>query len=162
MDRFSSSGVRDLVVAAQARCEAAFYPPSAPISIASGSLYLTLRCGPDTGAPEAFIYVRNGALLSRSEIDVATKQMMKGNFGSEFAQVDQKIDGSSRKAELWDIDPFSGQFVSPPIAANLIALLRASNTYEVVIQRGRQRYAGTFQLTGRIPPRWVPCGGVTQ
>lgn len=161
-ERFSASGIRDLVIAAQARCEAAFYPPSAPISVVSGSLYLTLRCGVDTDAPEAFIYIKNGALLSQAEISAATKKMMKAIFDSEFAQVSQKIDGSSRKAEHWEIDIFSGQFVSPPSAANLIALLRTANTYEVVIQRGQHRYAGTFQLTGKIPSRWVPCGGVTR
>lgn len=161
MERFASSGVRDLVIAAQARCEAAFYPPSAPIGVVSGNLRLTLHCDPGTGAPAAAIYIKNRALFSQKEIDAATKKMMEGIFDSEFAQVSQKIDGSSRKAELWEID-LSGHFVSPSRSADLIALLRTANTYEVVIQRGQQRHAGIFKLTGKIPPRWVPCGGVTR
>lgn len=160
-EHFSSSGVRDLVVAAQARCEAAFYRPSAPITVATGNLHLTLRCEADTRAPEALIYIKDGALLSQTELRAAVKRMTNGNFDSEFAQVSQKIDGSSRKPELWEID-LTGHIVSPPRAAELITLLRTANTYEVVIQRGQQRHAGTFQLAGKIPARWVPCGGVTR
>lgn len=160
-ERLSSSGVRDLVTAAQARCETAFYPPSAPISAAAGNLYLTLRCASDTRVPEALIYIKNDALLSQTEIHAGIKRMADGNFDSEFARVSQKIDGSARKAELWEID-LTGHSVSPPRAAELIALLRTANTYEVVIHRGQRRYAGTFLLAGKIPARWVPCGGVTR
>jgi hypothetical protein len=160
-ERFAASGVRDLLIAAQARCEAAFYPPSGPITVVSGNLYLTLRCESDTGAPEALIYIKNDALFSQMEIRAAIKRMTEGIFDSEFAQVSQKIDGLSRKTERWEID-ITGHTVSPPRSADLIALLRTANNYEVVIQRGQQRHAGVFPLAGKIPPRWVPCGGVTR
>ena len=160
-ERISSSGVRDLVIAAQARCEAAFYPPSAPISVAAGTLYLTLRCASDTRVPEVLIYIKNDALLTQTEIRAGIKRMADGKFDSEFAQVSQKIDGLARKAELWEID-LTGHIVTPPRVADLIALLRTAKSYGVVIHRGQRRYAGTFLLAGKIPPRWAPCGGVTR
>ena len=159
IDRISSSGVRDLVVAAQARCETAFYPPSGPISIASGDLQLTLRCELETRAPEAILYVRNGAFLSKSELDAAVRGLTSGHVNEQFAQVSQTIDGSPRGVERWRID-LTGQIVSSPHAAAVVTALRTATTYDVVIRRGQQVYAGRFLLAGRIPARWLPCGGV--
>ena len=158
-EQFYSTGVRDLVVAAEARCEAAFYPPSGPINVRSGPLQLTLRCGVTTRAPEAFVSIMRGALLSEAELRAATKKMMKGIFDSEYAQVTQKIDGVALTVERWEID-LIGQSVAPPNVAVLIGNLRNASAYEILIQRNQKRYAASFSLLGRIPPRWVPCVGV--
>lgn len=160
-DRVASSRVRDFVIAAQARCEAAFYPPSTPISIASGDLQLTLRCEPETHAPEVILYVGNGALLSKAELDATVRSMASGQLSDEFAQVSQIIDGSPRRIERWKID-LTGQIVSSPHAAAVVAELRTAGAYEVVIRRAKHIYAGRFLLTGRIPARWVPCGGIVR
>jgi hypothetical protein len=157
--QLASSGVRDLVIAAQASCQAAFYPPSAPINVASGDLQLTLRCDAETRAPEAFVSVKNGPLLSQAELDSKDKRMMSGTFRSEYADVTQKIDGNSRKVERWEID-ITGKIVAPPSPADLIEALRSATAYEVVVQRGKRRQVATFQLAGKIPVRWLPCGGV--
>jgi hypothetical protein len=157
--RLASTGVRDLVVAAQARCEASFYPPSEPINISAGALQLTLRCEQETRAPEAFVYVKGGALLSKAEMLAADQRMMKGDVDPQYAQVLQKLDGTQSKAERWEID-LTGEIVSPPSAAELIARLRVASSYEVIIQRGQKRFAASIPVSGRIPPRWAPCGGV--
>lgn len=157
--QLASTGVRDLVIAAQASCQAAFYPPSAPINVASGDLQLTLRCDSETRAPEAFVYIKNDPLLSQAELDLKDKRMMSGTFRSEYADVAQKVDGTSRKVERWVID-ITGEIVAPPNPADLIEALRTATTYEVVVQRGKRRQVATFQLAGKIPVRWLPCGGV--
>lgn len=159
--QFNKSGVRDLVIAAQARCEAAFYPPAASITMTSGALHLTLRCDDQTGGPAIILYIRGGALLSEAEINASIDRMMNGKFDSQYAVVGQVLDGKARWSERWEID-VTGQIVSSPKPADLLKLLRRGSSYSVVIQRGVQRHAGTFLLSGRIPPRWVPCGGVSR
>ncbi len=159
--RFASSGVRDLVVAAQARCEAAFYPPSAPINISGDDLQLTLRCDSEIRAPEAFIYVKNGLLLSTTERRAMEKRMMAGNFDSDFATVISKFNRGHQKSEKWEID-VTGHIVSAPRAYELISLLRSASTYDVTIEHGSRKYVGAFSLTGKIPARWSPCGGVSR
>lgn len=158
-ERMASSGVRELVMAGQARCEAAFYPPSNPIFIAAGPLQLTLRCDSDTRAPEAFVYGRNMELLSKAEQRAADQRMMKGIFEPDYAKVVQAIDGVAYKSENWEID-LTGEIVSPPNEAELIDRLRTASTLSLSIERGGKKFKGTFQLSGHIPPRWAPCGGV--
>ena len=160
-DRIASSGVRDLVIAGQARCEAAFYPPSAPINIKAGELQLTLRCEDETNTPEAFIR-RGMSLLSKAELSALDDRMMKGDFEPEYAKVTTIIDGGSAKAERWEIVDMSGEIVAPPNSAQLIEHLRSASTFSASIERGSNRYAGIFQLAGKIPARWLPCGGVSR
>jgi hypothetical protein len=160
-DRFASSGVRDLVVAGQARCEAAFYPPSAPIKVVASPLELTLRCEDETKKPEAFVYIRGTALLSKSELRALTQRMMQNNFESEYAKVTTAIDGGSKINENWEID-IAGEIVSPPNSAQFIERLRRARTLSIKIERGSKQLAGTFQVTGKIPARWAPCVGVTK
>lgn len=159
-DYFIGSGVRDLVVAGQARCETAFYPPSQPITLKSGKLEMTLRCEGDSQGPEIFIYIRDGQLLTKKEHDNITERMMKDNFDPEYAKVSVKINARPPRTELWEID-ITGQIVAPPKSHNLLVELRTATSLEVNISRGGFRYQGTFMLTDKIPPRWVPCGGVT-
>ncbi len=159
VELLASSGVRDLVVAGQARCEASFYPPSAAINISGGSLQLTLRCENETKKPEAFVYVRGMALLTKAEQQAVNKRMMKSEFKSEYAKVTTAIDGGSPKKENWEID-LTGEIVSPPNSAQLIDRLRPAEKMSVTIERGEKRYAGTLQIRGKIPARWAPCGGV--
>ena len=161
VERLASSGVRDLVVAGQASCQAAFYPPSAPINIKSGELQLTLRCEYETKTPEAFIYRRGMALLSKAELSALDARMMKDNFEPEFAKVTASIDSAPAKSERWEID-LSGEIVAPPNSAQLIDRLRTASILAVTIERGAKRYSGRFQLTGKIPARWLPCGGVSR
>lgn len=158
-EAFASSGVRDLVIAAQARCEAAFYPPSAPITVNAGNLALTMRCDDSGTAPEALVSLRRGGLLSKAELAAMDKKMMDGKEATELAQVVQRIDGVARKPERWEID-LTGQIVSAPSPGALVAALRGARTYEVSIERGRERHAATFDLAGKIAPRWAPCGGI--
>ena len=160
-ERLASSGVRDLVVAGQASCQAAFYPPSAPINIKSGELQLTLRCEDETKTPEAFIYRRGMALLSKAELSALDARMMKDNFEPEFAKVTASIDSAPAKSERWEID-LTGEIVAPPNSAQLIDRLRTASTLAVTIERGAKRFTGNFQLTGKIPARWLPCGGVSR
>src|SRR6266567_2032450 len=84
-ERLVVSGVRDLVVAGQARCEAAYYPPTKPINVTTGALELTLRCNLDTRAPETFVYSRGMALLSKAELRALDQRMMNGTFDPEYA-----------------------------------------------------------------------------
>lgn len=158
-DRFASSGVRELVVAGQARCEAAFYPPSAPISIKSGALQLMLRCDGETKVPEAFIYGKGVALLSKAEQRAVDERMMKDNFEPEYAKVTTSFDGSPLKTERWEID-LTGQIVTPPNSAQLIERLRTTSNVSVTVERGAKLYSGVFDLRSKIPARWTPCGGV--
>jgi len=158
-DYFVSSGVRDLVVAGQARCEAAFYPPSQPIMVKGGQLELTMRCDTNTHGPELLIYIRDGGLLTSKEHDRFTKRMMPGNFDPDYAMVTVRVDARPPKTESWEID-VTGQLVSPPQPHALIAQLRRASSAEVTISRGEFRYQGRFALADRIPPRWTPCGGV--
>lgn len=157
----ASSGVRDLVVAGQASCQAAFYPPSAPINIKSGELQLTLRCEDETKIPEAFIYRRGMALLSKAELSALDARMMKDNFEPEFAKVTASFDSAPAQSERWEID-LTGEIVAPPNSAQLIDRLRTASTLAVTIERGAKRYSGNFQLAGKIPARWLPCGGVSR
>ncbi|KRB79062.1 hypothetical protein [Noviherbaspirillum sp. Root189] len=155
----SESGVRDLVVAAQARCEQALYPPSTPVHAQAGKLEMTLRCNSDTSVPEALIYIRNGQLLSEKEKTEQGKKLMDDpNFMGYFATVSTVIDGI-RKTEKWGIDMI-GQIVFPEKPHELISALRSAKTFEVDIKRGTNTYAGTFQMTGKISPLWNPCGAM--
>jgi hypothetical protein len=158
-ERLASSGVRDLVVAGQARCEAAFYPPSAPISIATGTLQLTLRCDNETKKPEAFVYVRGAALLSKAELRTLDQRMMKDNFEPEYAKVTTAIDGGYKTTESWEID-LTGEIVSPPNSVQVIDRLRHARTLSLKIERGSRQITETLDVVGKIPARWVPCGGV--
>jgi hypothetical protein len=160
-ERIVSCGVRDLVVAGQARCEAAFYPPSAPINIKAGEFGLTLRCEDETKTPEAFIYRRGMSLLSKSELRALDARMMKDNFEPEYAKVTTTIDSESSKTERWEID-LTGEIVAPPNSAHLIERLRSASAFSISIERGGKRYAGVFQVAGKIPARWLPCGGVSR
>ncbi|MES2947748.1 MAG: hypothetical protein V4858_04320 [Pseudomonadota bacterium] len=152
--------MRDLVVAGQARCEAAFYPPSAPINIVSGPLQLTLRCEEESRQPQAFVYRSGMALLSKAEQRNLDQRMLKGNFDPEYAKVTTVIDGRAPKTENWEID-LTGEIVSPQNSAQFIDQLRAAATMSLSIERGVKREAGTFQVRGKIPSRWAPCGGVS-
>lgn len=160
-ERLASSGVRELVVAGEARCEAAFYPPSAPINISGGPLQLTLRCEDESKKPEAFVYGRGMALLSKAEQRTVDARMMKGNFEPEYAQVIFRIDGESQRTEKWEID-LTGEIVAPPNPALLIDRLRTASSMNVVIERGPRKYSGSFSISGKIPARWAPCGGVSR
>lgn len=155
----ANSGLRDLVIAGQARCEAAYYPPSAPIRVRSGQLELTLRCDDTGNAPEAFMYLRTRGLLSKAELAAMDKKMMAGEDVLEVAQVTQRIDGVARRVERGEID-LTGQIVASPDPAALIAALRAARTFDVAIERGRERHVASFDLAGKIAPRWAPCGGI--
>jgi hypothetical protein len=159
VERLATSGVRDLVVAGQARCEAAFYPPSSPINIAAGSLQLTLRCEDETKKPEAFVYGRGMALLSKAEMRAIDQRMMKGRHEPAYATVVTAIDGGRSKVEKWEID-LTGEIISPPNASALIEQLRNASSVSVAIERGAKRHAAAFTLSGNIPARWAPCGGV--
>ena len=158
-ERFASSGVRDLVVAGQARCEAAFYPPSAPINIAAGTLQLTLRCEDESKKPEALIYGKAMVLLSKADLKGLDARMMKDNARPEYAKVILKVDGSAPKTERWEID-LTGQIVTPPNSAALVDQLRTATILSVSIERGTKKYAADFSLSGKIPTRWAPCGGI--
>ena len=160
-DRIASSGVRDLVVAGQARCQAAFYPPSAPITIKAGELQLTLRCQQETKTPEAFIYRRGMSLLSKAELRALDARMMNDTFKPEYAKVTTVIDGGSAKTERWEID-LTGEIVAPANSAQLIERLRSASTFSTSIERGANRYVDVFQMAGKIPARWLPCGGVSR
>jgi hypothetical protein len=159
VDRLSASGIRELVVAGQARCEAAFYPPSAPIYFSSGSLQLTLRCDGEAKVPEAFVYGKGMSLLTKEEQTFTNNKLLKGIFETEYAKVIQKVDGALYKTENWEID-LTGEMVLSPNSALLIDRLRTASTFEVSIQRGSKKYSSAFAISGRIPPRWAPCGGV--
>ncbi len=159
--RFSSSGVRDLVIAAQARCEAAFYPPSKPLAFKSGDLQMTLRCNAETGGPEILIYLRGGQLLNKKERDDIVQRMMKGNFDSEYAKVNLRIDRQPSRTEPWGID-LTGQIVSSLKPYDLLAELRTASALGIAISRGSFHYSGQFDLANRIPARWAPCGGVAR
>lgn len=160
-ERIAASGVRDLVVAGQARCQAAFYPPSAPINIKADELQLTLRCEDETKTPEAFIYRRGMSLLNKAELRALDARMMKDNFQPEYAKVTTVIDGGPAKTERWEID-LTGEIVAPPNSAQLIERLRTASTFSAFIERGPNRYAGVFRVAGKIPARWLPCGGVSR
>lgn len=156
---FVASGVRDLVIAGQARCEAAFYPPSQPISFRSGSLMMTLRCNDETQGPEVFIYIQDGRLLTKREHDNVAERMIKGDFGGEFANVKLQFDAAPSRDERWQID-LTGQMVSPSNPHIVITELRGASFLKVDISRGKFHYSGRFSIDNSIPPRWVPCGGV--
>ena len=160
-ERLASSGVRELVVTGEARCEAAFYPPSAPINIGSGSLQLTLRCEDESKNPEAFVYGRGMALLSKAEQRAFDERMMKDNFQPEYAKVILRIDGESPRTEKWEID-LTGEIAAPPNSAMLIDRLRTASSMSVAIERGPKKYFGSFSISGKIPARWAPCGGVSR
>ena len=156
-DQFASSGIRELVVAGQARCEAAFYPPASPINVRSGALHLTLRCEDETKAPEAFIYI--SGLLTEEEVQAMNERFMKDDFEPEYARVATSFDGSPGNTERWDID-LSGEFIAPANPAQLIERLRTTSSFGVTLVRGTKRYSGVFDLRSKIPARWTPCGGV--
>jgi hypothetical protein len=158
-DRFASSGVRDLIVAGQARCEAAFYPPSAPISVSGGALQLNLRCDDEFKKPEAVIFGNGMALLSKADLKALDARIAKEDATPDYARVILKIDSDAPKTERWEID-MTGEAVSPPNAALLIDRLRTATALSVSIERGSKRYKGTFLISGKIPARWVPCGGI--
>jgi hypothetical protein len=159
VERFASTGVKDLVIAGQARCEASFYPPSAPIHIKSGDFQLTLRCDYETKTPEAFMY-RRGPMFSKAELQVRDARMMEGKLVSDYAKVTVVIDGGSAKTERWLFD-ISGEMISPPNSAQLIERLRHASTFSASIERGTNRFSEVFQVGGKIAARWMPCGGVT-
>ena len=159
VDRIAASGVRELVIAGQASCQAAFYPPSAPIKIKAGELQLTLRCEEETKTPEAFIYRRGMSLLSKAELKALDARMMRDNFEPEYAKVTTSVNGGPPKLERWEID-LTGEIVAPPNSSQLIDRLRTASTLTVNIEHGAKRFAGDFQLAGKIPARWLPCGGV--
>lgn len=158
-ERFASSGVRDLVVAGQARCEAAFYPPSAPISIVAGGLHLTLRCEDESKKPEVLIYGKGMALLSKAELNTLSARLMKDNARLEYAKVTLKIDGSVPRIERWEID-LTGEIVAPPNSVAFIDQLRTATTLSVIIERGAKKFRADFPVSARIPARWAPCSGV--
>ncbi len=158
-ERFASSGVRALVVAGQARCEAAFYPPSAPITITSGSLQLTLRCDDESRKQQAFIYGRGMALLSNADQKAMGALMMKGSGQPLYANVTLQIDSDAPKAEKWEID-LTGEIVAPQNSVSLIGRLRKASSLSVAIDRGPKKFSANFPVSGRIPARWAPCGSV--
>ena len=160
-ERMASSGLRDLVVSGQARCEAAFYPPSAPINIVSGQLHLTLRCEDESKKPEAFIYRRGMELLSKADMKALDARLMKDDATPEYAIVDIRIDSDTIRKEKWEID-MTGEIVSSPNSATLIDRLRTANSMDVSIKRGSKKYSAAFVITGKIPARWAPCGGVSR
>ena len=160
-DRFASSGIRDLVVAGQARCEAAFYPPSGPISIRSSNLTLVLGCEIDSMAPELFVHFSNVALVTDAQIRSMEESLFKENYQPEYVKVAFGIDGGSYEIEDWEVS-LTGDSLSPRNSANLITRLRTASALKLEVRSEKQIIAGTFKLSGRIHPRWMPCGGVLQ
>jgi hypothetical protein len=152
----SVSGVKDLVVAGQARCEASFYPPSAPLLIISAPMEVTLRCDDEKHGVEAFVYLRNINLLTKAELAAVDKRMMKDDFKPDFAKVTMSFDGKAPTVQRWEID-LTGQIVSPPDPAKLLERLRNAKAIDVTVERGSTRIARNIPLTGKIPVRWVPC-----
>ena len=160
-DRMATSGLRELVVSGQARCEAAFYPPSAPINVSSGQLQLTLRCEDESKKPEAFIYRQGMELLSKADLKALDLRMMKDDPTPEYATATIRIDSDAVRMEKWEID-MTGEIVAPPNSANLIDRLRTATSMDVTIQRGSKQYSAAFKIAGKIPTRWAPCGGVSR
>lgn len=154
------SGLRDLLVAGWARCEAAFYPPSSPISVKSGNLVLVLRCDTDTGGPEIFFNIGSGELFSKKELKMYRDRVMKGDFMPEIVQIRISIDDGPFRTENWEVD-LTGKFVLTRQPHELLPKLRNASTLEVSIKHGDNYYSGKFFLEGVIPPRWVPCGGIS-
>ena len=152
----STSGVRDLVIAGQARCEASFYPPSAPLLIAMPPMEMTLRCDDENRNVEAFIYLRDIRLLSRADLSALDKRMMKDDFRPEYAKVTMSFDGRAQRVQKWEIDP-TGQIVSPPDPTKFLEQVRAARTLFIAVERGTTRIARDIAVTGKIPTRWVPC-----
>ncbi len=157
-ESFALSGVRDLVVAGQARCQAAFYPPAAPITITGGPLQLTLRCEDESRKPKAVIYGRGMALLSKADQKAISARMMKGEAQPQYAIVTLQIDSDVPKIEKWEID-LTGEIVAPQNSASLVNRLRKASSLNVSIERGARKFSANFPLSG-IPARWAPCGGV--
>ncbi len=152
----STSGVRDLVIAGQARCEASFYPPSAPLLIISAPMEMTLRCDDENRRVEAFVYLRNIRLLSKSELTAMDKRMMKDDFQPDYAKVTISFDGKARVIQKWEID-LTGQIVSPPDPTTFLGQLRVASTLNITVERGSTRIARDITVAGKIPTRWVPC-----
>ncbi len=98
-------------------------------------------------------------LLSKNDLSALDARMSKDNFEPEYAKVTTVIDGRASMSEQWEID-VSGEIVAPPKPAQLIERLRTASTIAVTIERGAKRYSGVFQVAGKIPARWLPCGGV--
>lgn len=153
---FVTSGVRDLVIAGQARCEASFYPPSAPLLLKAPPMELTLRCDDERRDAEAFIYLRDIHLLSKEEISTVDKRMMKDDFKPEYAQVTISFDGRTPIVQRWGID-LTGQIVAPPNPAKFLEQLRVARSLSVKVERGTTRIARDMAVAGKIPSRWVPC-----
>ncbi|MCG2722286.1 MAG: hypothetical protein L6290_09775 [Thermodesulfovibrionales bacterium] len=160
-DYFVASGVRDLVVIGQARCEAAFYPPSDPITFKGGNIEMILRCDEETQSPEIFIYILTGKLLTKKEVNKITDRMMKDDFNPEYARVSIQIDSHAQRTESWEID-LTGQIVSPPKPHSFLADLRKASSMNINISRGTYIYYGHFLLADKIPSRWEPCGGISR
>ncbi len=153
------SGVRDLVVEAQARCEAAFYPPSEPLSITGGELRLYLNCDDEEQDVRILISIA-GSLIAKDELKLLTKRLLvRADDSWPTATVQQSFDGKTSGSESWSIG-LSGDSVHPETPRRLLETLRSTKPYKVIVRRGQQQFSGSFDLATHLPPRWQPCGGI--
>lgn len=157
VERFSSSGIKDLVIASQARCESSFYPPQNPIHLSSGNFRMTLRCDYETKKEEVILYNDKMKLVSKKENEIFLKRIGEDDFVPPYANVSLSIDSDKTILENWEID-ITGKIVSPPEPRGFIKNIRMGKKVTLLVKKGGNEYTALFDLEGKIPLRWNACG----
>lgn len=148
-----SAGVRDVIVAAQARCSDALYsvPRALTLKSADGS-ELALFCHYDLAVPTAS--------FSRPGLVLATEDEILDGLDNSSAfpvvQVTWQIDDNDAVTEYWDCN-LEGNGVDAGSAGHLIRALREGNRLQIRVSRDAHIHTAVFDLSGKVPRLWDAC-----
>lgn len=151
--RIESAGIRDVIVAAEARCSDALYttPQALTLTARDGS-ELVLFCDYDLAVP-TLSFRKPGLVLAEEE------EILDGmsDFDSfPIAEVTWQVDREDPVIEDWYCN-LEGDGVDAESAGRLIRHLRDGSMLKIRIRRADIEHTAVFDIAGKIPRLWRAC-----
>ena len=160
LEQVASSGVRDLIVAAQARCSDALYSSRDYIELRSDDgAELALYCDLDRVIPVASFGKDGLRFATEDEIESSLEAIIMGT-GPDSAytvvEFSWSADGGPKTVEYWDVN-LAGDGADAEVAGKLLQEVRFADRLNISVRRGNTKYSGQFNVSKKIPPLWRPC-----
>lgn len=160
LDQLADSGIRDIIIEAQARCSDALYQTSDQITLKSADgAELLFYCDLDRIVPAAAFRKSNLQLASETEIAESLDAIIMGTAnGSAYpvVEITWRVDGGAPTTEYWDVN-LAGDGADSDVAGKILRDARFADRLTVQATRGNVEYVGTFIVSKKIPVTWQPC-----
>ena len=160
LDEFASSGIRDMIVAAQARCGDVLYDTRNYIELKSDDgATLAFYCDADRIVPVATFSKENLQFASENEIVDSLEAIMMAtddDGGYLMVAISWSADGGETTTENWNVN-IAGNGADADVAGKLLRDTRFAKRLTFEAKRGNVIYSGHFNVAKKIPSLWRPC-----